>query len=237
MKSPRLTRRAFVARSTAAVAGSVLAGRFVQAEGSTGPYQAMGTRAGEVTDTTAIVWTRLTAAPTRNNSGAVVPPLAKRRPGQASELPAPVDQLEGACPGAPGRVQLRYGTREDLSDARTTNIATAAAENDFICEFNLAGLKPGTIYHYASEISGAPAQSAFRGRFETAPAPDAATDVRFCVMTCQGYPDRGHPDGHSIYPAMQAFQPQFTCLTGDLVYYHSPYLRMTTSDCDGQPTK
>ncbi len=179
----------------------------------------MGTRAGEVTDTTAIVWTRLTAAPTRNNAGAVVPPLAKRRPGQPSELPAPVDQLEGACPGAPGRVQLRYGTREDLSDARTTNVAAAVAENDFICEFKLAGLKPGTIYHYASEIPGAPAQSAFRGRFETAPAPDAAAGVRFCVMTCQGYPDRGHPDGHFIYPSMQEFQPQFTCLTGDLVYY------------------
>lgn len=45
--------------------------------------------------------------------------------------------------------------------------------------------------------------------------------MRFCVMTCQGYPDRGHPDGHHIYPAMLAFKPQFTCLTGDLVYYDS----------------
>jgi alkaline phosphatase D len=37
-------------------------------------------------------------------------------------------------------------------------------------------------------------------------------------MTCQGYPDRGHPDGHHIYPAMLALRPQFTCLTGDLIY-------------------
>ncbi len=43
--------------------------------------------------------------------------------------------------------------------------------------------------------------------------------VRFCVMTCQGYHDRGHPDGHPIYPAMLALQPDFAVLTGDLVYY------------------
>ena len=45
----------------------------------------------------------------------------------------PVDQLEGACPGAAGRVQLRYGPRADLSDAKVTDVVVASAENDFIC--------------------------------------------------------------------------------------------------------
>jgi alkaline phosphatase D len=40
-------------------------------------------------------------------------------------------------------------------------------------------------------------------------------------MTCQGYPDRDHPDGHPIYPSMLALDPKFICLTGDLVYYDS----------------
>ena len=226
MSHPRqqITRRTFVARSSAAVAGSVIAARSIEAAQAAGPFQAMGTRAGEVTDTTAIVWTRLTAAAKRNDVGVVIPKRAKgeaKRGRDESKVNVPVDQLEGACPGAAGRVQLRYGTREDLSDAKVTDVAAALAENDFICEFKLSGLAPGTVYHYASEIPGAQKAVAFRGKFETAPAADAPGNLRFCVMTCQGYADRGHPDGHPIYPAMQALKPQFTCLTGDLVYYDS----------------
>ena len=219
-----ITRRTFVAGSSAAVAGIVIGGRSTDAAENAGPFQAMGTRAGEVSDTTAIVWTRLTAAPTRNTVGAVVPKRGKdeaKRGKSESKVTQPVDQLEGACPGAAGRVQLRYGTREDLSDAKTTEIADATAENDFICAFKLSGLKPGTLYYYASEMPGAQKETASRGKFETAPPADAPGNLRFCVMTCQGYADRGHPDGHPIYPAMAALKPQFTCLTGDLVYYDS----------------
>ena len=49
-------------------------------------------------------------------------------------------------------------------------------------------------------------------------------------MTCQGYPDRGHRDGHPIYPAMQALQPKFTALTGDLVYYDNDLPRAVTAE-------
>ena len=216
-----ITRREFVAGSSVAAA-TLIASRSVVGADVAGPFQAMGTRAGEVTDTTAIVWTRLTAARTRNNGGVVIPKRTKdeaKRGKSESKVNVPVDQLEGVCPGAPGRVQLRYGTREDLSDAKVTEVAVASAQNDFICSFKLSGLKPGTVYYYASEIPGAAKQSAFRGKFETAPTADAPGNLRFCVMTCQGYPDRGHPDGHDIYPAMAALKPQFACLTGDLVYY------------------
>lgn len=228
MKVTPLTRRAFVARSSAAAAGALVtrfATRLLHGADGDGPYQAMGTRAGEVTDTTAIVWTRLTAAAVRNNAGIVIPKRTRedgRRGNSISKVTVPVEQLEGACPGAPGRVQLRYGIREDLSDARVTSPLIATEAGDFICQFKLTGLRPGTVYHYASEIPGSdgvPKATAFRGKFETAPAADTPGNLRFCVMTCQGYPDRGHPDGHAIYPAMGALKPQFTCLTGDLVYY------------------
>jgi len=219
----RIDRREFVARSALTAAGAVVAARVGGAEpAAAGPFQAMGTRAGEVTDTTAIVWTRLTAAPTRNDAGVVI---LKRSQGEAkrgkgeSQVTVPVDDLEGACPGAPGSVRLRYAPRADLRDARTTAVAVAAAENDFICQFKLEGLAPGTVYHYASEVPNAAEATAARGSFTTAPAADAVGDVRFCAMTCQGYADRGHPAGHDIYPSMAAFQPHFACLTGDLVYY------------------
>ncbi len=237
MKSPKITRRAFVARSSAAVAGTVAASQlteFSTAADTVGPFQAMGTRAGEVTDTTALVWTRLTRHPVRNNGGIVVPPREKAKKGEPApkhpQVTVPVEQLEGACPGAPGRVRLRYGTREDLSDAKVSEPLAAVEENDFICEFKLTGLKPGTVYHYASEAAGSAGgkESAVRGRFETAPDAGTPGNLRFCVMTCQGYPDRGHPDGHDIYPAMLALAPQFTCLTGDLVYYDNDEPRATT---------
>ncbi len=222
-----LSRREFVAESSFATVSfglvTSLTGDQSQAADAGGPYQAMGTRVGEVTDSTAIVWTRLTASPTRNNDGVIVSKRATDEPkrGQGgSKVAVPVEQLEGACPGALGRVLVRYGTREDLSDAQVTDVKAASKDNDFICQFKLAGLKPGTVYHYVSEIPGAP-QSACRGMFETALAPNAPGNLRFCVMTCQGYADRGHPDGHFIYPSMAAFKPQFTCLTGDLVYYDS----------------
>jgi alkaline phosphatase D len=208
-----ITRRSFVA-GTAALAAL---GPDSPAADDPPARQATGTRVGEVTADSAVVWTRLTAHPTRNADGVTV---AKQDKGKG--VPVPVEQLEGACPGAAGRVRVRYSTREDLGDATATDWAEVGEAADFIHQFRLTGLRPATTYHYAAETTGpggAPAHGAFRGRFGTAPAADAPAAVRFCVMTCQGYPDRGHPDGHPIYPAMLALEPRFAVLTGDLVYY------------------
>ncbi|MSU26324.1 MAG: alkaline phosphatase [Pedosphaera sp.] len=231
----RLSRRRFVADSTRLLAGSAVVAQLghtsAQAAPAPGPFQAMGTRVGEVTDTTAIVWTRLTQHATRNQDGVVIPGRVKQDERRLVKPTGPVEQLEGACPGAPGRVQVRYGTRADSSDAVVTDGLVAEAANDFISQFKLTGLRPGTVYHYVTEIpgpAGTPKETAYRGKFETAPAAATPGNLRFCVMTCQGYPDRGHPDGHPIYPAMQALQPQFTCLTGDLVYYDNDEPRAVT---------
>jgi alkaline phosphatase D len=193
------------------------------------PHQAMGTRAGEVTDTSAIIWTRLTAAPERNNSGVPMEGRIARKEPQA--IGVPTAELEGACPGAPGRVRVRYATRADLADAVTTDWAEVSEAADFSHQFPLTGLRPATVYYYASETTGpggAPRHGAFRGKFKTAPAPGAPTDIRFCVMTCQAYHDRDHKDGHNIYPAMLALDPSFVVFTGDNVYYDSEKPRAET---------
>lgn len=233
MNSPQnpLSRRHFLsAAALAAVAATKLGRRSAQAADAAGPYQAMGTRVGEVTTTTAIVWTRLTQHPTRNDRGVVIPGRVNKKGKKGpAEVTVPVEQLEGACPGAPGRVRVRYGTHEDLSDGTATGAVAVSEENDFIHQFKLTGLLPGTVYHYASELPEGAPEGSFRGKFQTAPAADAPGNLRFCVMTCQGYPDRGHPAGHSIYPAMQALDPHFTCLTGDLVYYDNDEPRAVTA--------
>jgi alkaline phosphatase D len=224
MSRAPITRRSFVA-GTAALAAL---GPEPPAAAGDGPpaRQATGTRVGEVTADSAVVWTRLTAHPTRNADGVTFGKGDKEKP-----VTVPVEKLEGACPGAAGRVRVRFGTREDLGDATATDWAEVTEATDFIHQFRLTGLEPATVYHYAAETTGpggVPAHGAFRGRFETAPAAGDPAAVRFCVMTCQGYPDRGHPDGHPIYPAMLALRPRFAVLTGDLVYYDNDPPRAVT---------
>ena len=224
-RAPRkVTRRTFLADSATIAAASIITGQvtslIANAAESLPVRQAMGTKVGEVTDTTARVWTRLTAAVERNHAGPAIG--GKVRKGEPPAVNVPVADLEGACPGAPGRIRVHYSTAHDLRDAQTTAWVDVSAETDFSHQFALAGLKPTTMYHYATETSGpggTPVHGTFRGRFTTAPSPSAPSELRFCAMTCQGYPDRDHPDGHPIYPAMLACAPQFVVFTGDNVYY------------------
>ncbi|HEV7402248.1 MAG TPA: alkaline phosphatase D family protein [Chthoniobacteraceae bacterium] len=235
-RTPRaLTRRDFLADSARLAAASIVAGEAIPLSAESAehaaPRQAMGTKVGEVTESAALVWTRLTAAAERNRDGVVL--KGKGETGPQAPLTIPVAELEGVCPGAAGRVRVRFGPREDLQDAQVTEWAEVSAETDFTHQFALAGLQPATVYHYATETTGpggAPVHGTWRGRFTTAPAPNAPSDVRFCVLTCLGYPDRDHPDGHPIFPAIQALQPHFVAFTGDNVYYDNDVPRAETPE-------
>ncbi len=184
------------------------------------PHQATGVKIGEVTDTSAILWTRLTASTTRNQDGLVISgkvDLTAPKP-----VTVPVAALEGACPGAPGRVRVRFGLREDLSEARTTPWARVSAAHDFTHQFHLRGLKADSTYFFAVETAGpdgTPLGSPLRGRFRTAPPPDRPTELTFCVVTCFLYYTLDHPEGFNIFPAMGRLQPRFVVFTGDNVYY------------------
>src|SRR5688500_5673537 len=132
MARKSVTRRKFLAGSLAGVAATgvwtdALAGR----EPADGSRQATGVKVGEVSDTSAIVWLRLTAN---------ARPLA--------------EELRGACPGAAGRVRLRYGTDARLAGAKSTDWIDVAAKTDFSRQFRLSDLQPATVYHYAAETSG-----------------------------------------------------------------------------------
>jgi alkaline phosphatase D len=219
-----ITRRTFIRTSAAAAVASPLL-----AASSNASHQATGARVGEVTDTTAIVWTRLTKYSERNNQG--VPFAEKGKGKKKSEIPTPpVHEIEGACPAMSGKVRVRYGLKEDLSDAIETPWVEVAEDKDGIHHFQLASLKPGSTYHYVSETAasdGSPHES-LKGRFHTAPDHASPTAMRFCVMTCQGYQDRDHNDGHPIYPSMTALDPRFIAMTGDVVYYDSNPPRAVT---------
>jgi alkaline phosphatase D len=213
-----LSRRRFFSESSAGLAaGAAILGQ------STGQQpaesrQATGVKVGEVTDQSAIVWMRLTANATRNNGGRAIPR------GPAIDLPGDVQlaDLQGACPGAAGRLRLRYGTSEDLRDARTTEWRDAVPRSDFSTQFRLAELRPRTVYHYAAETEGqGGAHTPLRGQFRTAPAADDDAPVTFAALSCSVYRDLDHPQGYHVYAAMARLRPDFFIHTGDNIYLDS----------------
>ena len=190
--------------------------------------QATGVRVGEVTDTSAIVWMRVTEKPERRRDG-----VERRGRVQPLDPELKPRDLEGSAPGARGQVRLRYGTTEDLSAAVETDWIAVSSEHDYTHHFLLTGLEPATVYHYSAETAGpegVPLHQPLRGRFETAPRADQYGDVTFTVMTGQKYISADHPDGYMFYDAMAALKPKFLVPTGDTVYYDSDDPRATSID-------
>lgn len=193
-------------------------------------HQATGVKVGEVTPDSALIWVRLTARPARNAEGPVRRGVATKKAQPPGVNP---NELRDACPGMPGRVRVRYGTREDLADtnSRDTGWVDVSAATDFAHVFRLDGLQPATRYYYASETAGPggnPPHAPLRGTFATAPRPAEAADVSFTVMTCQAYKDADDPEGFRIYDAMARLRPDFYVAAGDLVYLDSEDPRATS---------
>jgi alkaline phosphatase D len=181
--------------------------------------QATGVKIGEVTPDSAIVWMRLTQNPKRNQGGL---DLRGHRGDKTVPPDAAIADLEGAAPGAPGRVRLRYSTDEELSNAKTTPWMDVSATADYAQQFRIQGLSPATRYYYSADTTGpggSPRHGSLTGTFATAPRPDESADVTFTVVTGMMYADLDHPDGYHIYESMLGLKPDFLVPTGDTVYY------------------
>ena len=225
--------RTYLAAAVVAV-GGVLAASGPSARAA-GPYQATGFKVGEVTDNTAIVWTRLTARARRNPPDAPMVTLkyatdgkdkkgkkSKKRTVVAVEYPAgtTVADIRDAAPGAGGEVRVRYRPL-GAKAWRQTDWRAVEPDRDFTRQFPLTELASGKQYEVRVESRGpsAAAGQALDGRFQTATQPDKPAHVVFTVSTGQGYNSRDRPDGYAIYPQMLALQPNFFVHTGDILYY------------------
>jgi alkaline phosphatase D len=186
----------------------------------------MGFRVGEVTQTSAIVWTRVTRNQERNGMGYRDP--RKREPRQAEYVPSKVKvtDREGAMPGAPGKVRVIYGVGPKLAGAHTRDWVAVKAENDYTHQFLLKDLKPGTEYHLRVELQGT--DDTRTGSFRTPQTKDKWQDVTFTVVTGQSYWDLDDKQGYHIYPAMAKLKPHFLVPTGDTVYLDSEAPRART---------
>lgn len=215
------------------VFGSVIA---AQAES---PYFATGIKVGEVTDTTARVWVRLTKDSTRIGFDAPLP-IVRYRDTATGELmernkgrhwPNPVvtyrdgfniDTIEGATPGIAGEVRV-YHRIENGVFWEPTGWKEVDEAADYTAQFELSKLRSDSRYDLrvvGIEPDGHESEARILyGRFRTAPKPESTQAITFTVSTGQRYDNLDSEDGFKIYDQMAQLDPNFFVHTGDIVYY------------------
>jgi alkaline phosphatase D len=188
-----------------------------------GPHLATGIKIGEVSDRSAIVWTRLTAAPRQTPPPLDYTPPREVEAGQIESLPA-------AVPGMVGSVSLVLSTGpSDRSPMEFAPVAVSQA-TDYTHQFRLDRLSPATKYivNVRAHHADGPQTAEFIGSFTTAPPADQWQDVRFAVMSCQAHRSRDEVGGFRLYRSMQRARLHFYVATGDNVYYDNDPPNATT---------
>ena len=202
------------------------------------PFMATGIKIGEVSDTEAIVWVRLTKNEKRVDFGGPMPkisytlastgePLTDMKYRQSDAVPSvefpddgSIGTLEGAVPGSKGFVRIHYKP-ESGKDFEVTPWHEVDPKADFTHQFRLTNLLSASKYLLEVEYGAKKNQDlkTLAGSFRTAPAPDTITPVTFTVITGQRYPDRDSDNGFKIYGQMLKMNLDFFVHTGDILYY------------------
>lgn len=222
-------------------AALIYAGAALESATSNGPFQATGIKICEIDSGSAIIWTRLSRSPERVGNDRPMPTYLYRNPRTGElrdfdrggvrsdwepvvEFPdgSNIETIEGAVPGAPGEVRIRYRPG-GVPEWQTTEWTPVDPERDFTRHFKLVKLKSDAAYELQVETranAAAPPGQTVEGRFRTAPLANQPARVVFTISTGQAYPDQDAPGGgFKIYPQMLKLGPSFFVHTGDIVYY------------------
>ena len=107
--------------------------------------QATGIKIGEVTPSSAIVWTRVPESASRRAAGVAIRARStKPEPRETVEQLDPRD-LQNSVPGGPGRVRLRYADNVNFFNPVESKWFAVDAADDYTHHFKLSGLKPATV--------------------------------------------------------------------------------------------
>ena len=159
---------------------------------------------GEVTDSSAVLWTRLTK---------------NEEPGNRVEKWKEGDP-NWTVPGEKGKVRFSYWLDGIKNQAEETAWVEVGEESDFCHQVKLDSLAAGTRYRFSAQASTDSGDANHQGSFTTAPAPETAKPILFTVSTCQEFERRDDPsNGHKIYKSMVSLKPDFFIQSGDTVYY------------------
>jgi alkaline phosphatase D len=174
-------------------------------------HLAQGQMAGEITDSTVLLQTRLTATRGLDANGDV--------------------------PGAEGVACFEWSQSPEFKGAARTPWQQAESDRDYIVRAGLSGLEPATIYYYRVifGVRQNAARSGPAGRFKTLPGRKSRDAVRFCMGNCMNYhpfmtgtsngggrPTATEEDkrlGYPSFAAMNKLAPDFFIGAGDIVYY------------------
>lgn len=203
-----------------------------------GPFLANATRNSWVDQTSIVIWTRTTKNPEMLLTGKEFIKLSAKEANELSkgndaeemekrQLPenASLDEMLGACPGAPGRVRLSYFPEEQRKQVKSLAWITTHADSDYTAQWKLEGLLPGTRYITIVEAQNSAGQpsAVLRGSFKTASKSTIETPLKFCITTCHDFIRRDDGmNGHKIYSAMKDLAPDFVVHAGDIEYYDKP---------------
>ncbi|WP_262247362.1 alkaline phosphatase D family protein [Parapedobacter soli] len=193
-------------------------------------YLTTGFKISEVTDRSAIFWTRLC------RQEAPVPIRHKRRE-EVFRHPIgfdenqPVEEMDGAVAGAAGFVRVTLlgdGIQTFRSDWHA-----AIADDDYTVRITIDNLESNTSYHIEVEARASMngTSNYAKGSFRTAPDPQTAAAVCLVACTCQyfwSYDDEER--GFRVYDSMRQLRPDFYAHTGDYVYYDKPGPLATTRE-------
>jgi alkaline phosphatase D len=168
--------------------------------------------AGEVTQTSVILQSRLTASPSF---------------------------VRGDLPGAEGVARFEIATKSDFRTASPSIWLHARPENDYIVKTRITQLRPDTLYYYRL-VYGSETNATRPGptaQFKTLPAETSAGEINFVVGQSMNYSffhygsdGRGRnayagADKGEGYPALEQItylKPDFMVFAGNAVYYDFP---------------
>ncbi|MEO9514086.1 MAG: alkaline phosphatase D family protein [Flavobacteriaceae bacterium] len=184
-------------------------------------YFTNGFKIQEVTDSSAVIWTRLCKTPK-----AVPVYHERKKPPFRTPInfdnEMPIDQMDGAVPGAFGEVKIKLQNGNDSIIAGWSHVSPY---RDFTMMKTLNGLKSNTTYQVTllgRSNKNSPIITVM-GAFTTAPSPETIVTVGFTSSTCQYFWDFDDPvRGFKAYDSMLSLKPAFHCQTGDYVYYDKP---------------
>ena len=175
-------------------------------------FLGQGTMSGEVSDTSALLQTRLTQTNALDSAGDI--------------------------PGAEGVICFEWSLREDFRDSARTPFHDASQQHDYIVRVKLEELHSGTRYFYRA-IYGAEASETQVGptcSLKTLPGIESTDPVHFIMASCMNYnkfmygkagkasgpvtaTEEDKRLGFPAFAVMKTLQPDFFIGTGDIVYY------------------